>query len=134
MVVLAGGVQPASVWAQDVEMLGQHYGTRPPAAYYSEIQRNPRAYRPLRGWRPRLSLENAAVGSGIGPSGGAGILGPRQGPVTGTFRLPLLLVVISHLLIFTGSGLLGAAGVEGGLQYVGAPVELNRAHCIACHL
>ena len=95
MVVLAGGVQPASVWAQDVEMLGQHYGTRPPAAYYSEIQRNPRAYRPLRGWRPRLSLENAAVGSGIGPSGGAGILGPRQGPVTGTFRLPLLLGLYS---------------------------------------
>ena len=65
VLALAGGLAPASTRAQDVEMLAQHYGTRPPEAYYAEIQRNPRAYRPLRGWRPRLRLENAAVGTGL---------------------------------------------------------------------
>ena len=34
--------------AQDVELLAEHYGTTPPAAYFEELGRNPAAYRPAR--------------------------------------------------------------------------------------
>ena len=119
MLALAGGLAPASTRAQDVEMLAQHYGTRPPEAYYAEIQRNPRAYRPLRGWRPRLRLENAAVGTGIDPSTGARILGRRQGAVTGTFRLPLLLGLYSD----TPAVPAGTVGAQTGVSLTKSVVQ-----------
>lgn len=95
VLALAAGIAPSNTWAQDVEMLAEHYGTRPPAAYYDEIQRNPQAYRPVRGWRPVLHLDNAASGPRVSPSRGAKILTRLQGAVTGTFKFPLLLGLYS---------------------------------------
>jgi hypothetical protein len=40
--------------AQDVEMLGQRHGTRPPDGYYRELAQNPDAYRFTRGRAARL--------------------------------------------------------------------------------
>ena len=92
---LATVLAPSSTWAQDVEMLAEHYGTRLPAAYYDEIRRNPQAYRPLRGWRPTLHLDNATFGRRGNPLKDIKIQAGPQGPVTGTFKFPLLLGLYS---------------------------------------
>ena len=85
------GFVPSALGAQDVELLAEHYGTTPPAAYFEEIGRNPGAYRPARGWRSRLGLDVAAGAPGVAALGALAGLGPRGGSVTGTFEIPLLL-------------------------------------------
>jgi M6 family metalloprotease-like protein len=106
---LAGGY-PASAAAQDVEMLGRRYGTRPPAAYYEQMARDPEAFRFRRGRVARMRTEAAArtLLRGAAPDGGAAAsgsagagagapgapllaLGPREGPVEGEFAIPVLL-------------------------------------------
>ena len=89
------GLVPSGLGAQDVELLAEHYGTTPPAAYFEELARDPGAYRPARGWRARLGL-----GAVVGTPGGAAlraaaVLGRRAGPVVGTFKIPLLLGLYS---------------------------------------
>jgi M6 family metalloprotease-like protein len=100
------------VSAQDVEMLGQRYGTRPPAGYYRELARDPQAFRFTRGRAARMreAMERQAVdarrspgGSGApaaGASGPAGAgsaggpalsLGPRTGAVVGNVYIPVVL-------------------------------------------
>ncbi|MEX2465406.1 MAG: M6 family metalloprotease domain-containing protein [Gemmatimonadota bacterium] len=89
------GIMPSGSPAQDVEMLGARYGTRPPAAYYREMARDRDAYRFSRG-RPGRIRAAASAGGGPalaegGAAGPAGTLGPRDGPVTGNFAIPVLL-------------------------------------------
>jgi M6 family metalloprotease-like protein len=95
------------VSAQDVEMLGRRYGTRPPAGYYRELARDPDAFRFTRGRAARLreAVEQRAIeaqrapgGPGApGPAGAAGVggpalsLGPRTGPVVGDIYVPVVL-------------------------------------------
>ncbi|MEX0836982.1 MAG: hypothetical protein WD101_01530, partial [Gemmatimonadota bacterium] len=55
--------------AQDVELLGARYGTRPPAAYYRELARNPDAFRFTRGRAGRIRPTGSG---GSGPAGAAG--------------------------------------------------------------
>ena len=85
---------PFSVSAQDVEMLGRRYGTRPPDAYFNEMARNPDAFRFNRGRAARM--RNARAFGGLGPvaAGAAGpalALGPRDEPVVGFVYVPVLL-------------------------------------------
>ncbi len=89
------GLFPGGSGAQDVELLGERYGTIPPAAYFDELARNPGAYRPARGWRARLGLGAAAGAFGVSPSRGAAVLGRRAGGVVGTIEIPLLLGLYS---------------------------------------
>ena len=89
------GLVPSGLGAQDVELLAEHYGTTPPAAYFEELGRNPAAYRPTRGWRSRLGLRAATGAAGGAALRGAAVLGRRAGSVTGTIRFPLLLGLYS---------------------------------------
>jgi M6 family metalloprotease-like protein len=83
--------------AQDVEMLGRRYGTRPPDGYFRELERNPGAYRFTRGRAARdRQLEALAIGEpgmvgSTSARGPARALGPRGQPVVGTFVVPVVL-------------------------------------------
>ena len=79
--------------AQDVEALGARYGTRPPAAYYQEMERDTNAFRFRRGRAQRIGAEpsRGALFRGNGVLGPQMALGPRPNPVVGTFRIPVLL-------------------------------------------
>lgn len=86
--------------AQDVEMLGEHYGTRPPEAYFQELERNPNAYRFEREGRDRLlHMQQRRGGSFLDmilrQGEPARSLGPRDVPMVGTFRFPLVLGLFS---------------------------------------
>jgi M6 family metalloprotease-like protein len=88
LVVVALAFGPAASVAQDVEMLGDRYGTEPPAAYYQALSGDPGAFRFAHGRPARMRAQMAAVGN-TGP-GPLRILGPREGPVTGTYRIPVV--------------------------------------------
>ncbi|MEX1256626.1 MAG: M6 family metalloprotease domain-containing protein [Gemmatimonadota bacterium] len=94
---LAGGLPLAG---QDIELLGEYYGTRPPDAYYELIQRDPSAFRfsqegPARLERLRTSSNLRQFGPGA-PGGVIGLaIGPRDDPVVGEFRFPLILGLFS---------------------------------------
>lgn len=77
--------------AQDVEELGRRYGTPVPDGYYQAREGDAGAFQFERAWRARnpnallRSPEGAFLQSGPQP------LGPRSGPVVGTFEIPVLL-------------------------------------------
>ncbi len=88
--------------AQDVEMLGRRYGTRPPDGYYRELARDPEAFRFTRGraMRMREATQQRAIEAQRalgGPAGVGGVrgpalsLGPRAGPVVGNAYIPVVL-------------------------------------------
>ncbi len=93
----AGPPDGALLWGQDVELLGEQYGTRPPPAYYQELEADPQAFQFHReglerlyhllqsrdGWElePRFQLQ--------GPAGSP--IGPRDEAVEGEFPIPLVL-------------------------------------------
>ncbi len=82
--------------AQDVEMLGAEYGTRPPDAYYQRIATDPQAFQFRRAWRNRSGaplLTNADGAPGGAPQGTP--LGQRPNGVTGTLSFPLVLGLYS---------------------------------------
>lgn len=84
---------PVATVAQDVEMLGERYGTVPPAGYFAELIRDTRAFsfgsgRPA---RFRAAMEGIAEDE----PGPLRILGPRNGPVIGTFRIPVIFGLFS---------------------------------------
>ena len=99
-----------AISAQDVEMLGRRYGTRPPDGYYRELARDPEAFRFTRGraMRMREAMEQRAIdaqraagrGGAVGASGPAGAgstggpalsLGPRTGAVVGNVYIPVVM-------------------------------------------
>lgn len=69
-------------------MLGERYGTRPPQSYYDELARDPLAFQFVRGRTARLRARMAAAAANPALSR---ILGPRDGPVTGDVRIPVVL-------------------------------------------
>ncbi len=101
----SGGVAPGPVAAmagvvglaaQDVEMLGEHYGTRPPDAYFQELERDPGAFQFRLEGRERLLHMQQMRGAGFPDlilhyGDPARSLGPRDIPMVGTFRFPLVL-------------------------------------------
>jgi M6 family metalloprotease-like protein len=89
---------PHGALAQDVEMLGRHYGTRPPPAYYQELARNPEAFRFTRGRAARMRESAPLLAPGAGGAATSGPLrglGPPSGPVEGSFRIPVVLGLFS---------------------------------------
>src|SRR6185503_5031418 len=93
LALLLLGALASDVSAQDVEMLGRRYGTRPPDGYFRELARNPGAYRFARGRASRTRRIDArpAGPAGVGAAGAPSrALGPRD-PITGTFTVPLVL-------------------------------------------
>ena len=92
--VLSCGVSPVGVSAQDVEMLGQRYGTRPPPSYYDEMVQDAAAFEFERGWSRQLQAQMTTPR--FGPGGPSLTLGPRSGPVVGTFLIPVLLGMYSN--------------------------------------
>jgi len=82
-----------TLFAQDVEALGERYGTIPPAGYFEELALDPGAYQFTRGRTARLRARMAAEAS-LDP-GVLRALGPRDGPVIGTYRMPVILGLFS---------------------------------------
>ncbi len=93
--LVAGAARPAT--AQDVELLGEVHGTRPPPAYFEELRRDPAAFRFQEEGRDRLlriqeSLRGRSFQQQLLLRGRAALsLGPRDEPVVGTFHFPLVL-------------------------------------------
>ena len=106
------GLVPGGLGAQDVELLAEHYGTTPPAAYFEELGRNPAAYRPARGWRSRLGLSAATGAPGVAALRELKVLGPRGGGVVGTFEIPLLLGLYSDTPSIPSADVGAALGVS----------------------
>lgn len=80
--------------AQDVEMLGERYGTPVPEGYERMRRADPTAFEFRRGL---LGGSGIVVRSFEGGSGGAALsLGPRDEAVVGTFELPVLLGLYSN--------------------------------------
>lgn len=103
-ILLAGlllAVPSSRAAAQDVELLGARHGTRPPAAYYRELARNPDAFRFTRGRAGRIRPAGAGGAAASGGSDGSAALGPatslgpRDGPVEGVFAIPVVLGLFS---------------------------------------
>lgn len=89
--VILCGASARGLGAQDVEMLGRHYGTRPPPAYYDALRRDQAAFSFRRGRAQRLRVESATRSFYEGARAPAMALGPREGPVVGDFAVPVLL-------------------------------------------
>ena len=97
LVTLVTAVCFQGVSAQDVEMLGRRYGTRPPDGYFRELARDPDAFRFTRGRAARgrvIEALRAPSGAPAGAGGPALAIGPR-GPVIGTYRVPVVLGLFS---------------------------------------
>jgi len=83
--------------SQDVELLAEHYGTPLPPGYVAWRATHPEAFRFAHGRASRMR----ALMRAYAPRGGAGltdplaVLGPREGTVAGTFRIPVLLGLYS---------------------------------------
>jgi M6 family metalloprotease-like protein len=92
---LATALPGSSASAQDdVELLGEIYGTRPPAAYYQLKAADPDAFEMVHGLAAPRSL--GVSGPALlraGPAGAALTLGGRK--VYGTYRFPVLLALFS---------------------------------------
>jgi len=88
--LLAVGTSVAA--AQDVEMLARHYGTQPPDGYYRTLANDPTAFRFRRGRSLRIQ---ARMSQTTGAAGPLATLGRREGPVTGTFVIPVILGLFS---------------------------------------
>ncbi|GMV08072.1 MAG: hypothetical protein AMXMBFR53_43470 [Gemmatimonadota bacterium] len=89
---LAQGAGAAA--AQDVELLSRIHGTPLPPGYFRTREAIPGAFEFTRGRavrlreRVRASAPAGAPGEGVTPMA---VLGPREGPVEGTFPVPVLL-------------------------------------------
>jgi M6 family metalloprotease-like protein len=86
--------------AQDVEMLGRRYGTLPPPSYFQERARNPDAFRFTRGRASNVRILEAVRSMEAGTARVSGVAGPARAlgprnPVSGTYRIPLLLGLFS---------------------------------------
>ncbi|MEM7414671.1 MAG: M6 family metalloprotease domain-containing protein [Gemmatimonadota bacterium] len=81
--------------AQDVEMLGRHYGTPVPDGYRALRDAQPDAFQYERGWGERgadIELMDGIALLRDGPQP----LGPRSGPVTGAFEIPVLMGLFAN--------------------------------------
>ena len=100
--VVAGlsAVAPTSGSGQDVELLSEIHGTPLPEGYRRTLASNPGAFQFTRGRAVRLRERIQALTGGAPAAGPVrsqagvapmAILGPREGPVAGTFRIPVIL-------------------------------------------
>ena len=92
----AATMEGVELAAQDVENLGEEYGTRPPDGYFRELERDPNAFQFQHEGLERLlhmqQMRGARFPDLILHYGDpARTLGPRDIPMVGTFRFPLVL-------------------------------------------
>ena len=85
---------------QDVELLGEIHGTRPPDGYFQQLRNDPESFRFEREGRERLDrlrqgMRTRAVEVSLPLGSQALAIGPREEPVLGPFRLPLVLGLFS---------------------------------------
>lgn len=88
---------PGAASAQDVEELGRRYGTPVPDGYYEARQGDSGAFEFERAWlarNPNAAMLRAPGGADF--QSGPQRLGPRSGPVVGTFEIPVLLGLFSN--------------------------------------
>jgi M6 family metalloprotease-like protein len=80
-----------------VELLGQIYGTRPPAAYYEMRARDPRAFRMERGMGAGRGMPASGprAGAALRVEGGPASIVLGTGRVQGTFRFPVVMGLFS---------------------------------------
>ncbi len=92
---LPGGLQAQT----DVELLGRIHGTRPPAAYYETLRRDPNAFQFTRGiWgQARLARQRAErlARPGFEPFRAEQLAGGRVSTSLGTFAFPMVLGLFS---------------------------------------
>lgn len=94
----ASSTAPARIASQDVEMLAEHYGTPLPEAYFRTRAAYPGAFEFSRGMAVRLRERLAAGGERLPQvrlEAPMAALGPREGPVVGTFRIPVIMGIFS---------------------------------------
>ncbi len=86
---------PSWLEGQDVELLGEIHGTRPPDGYFQQMRQDPGSFRFETEGAERLRQVREASESRFGPANllrqPARMIGPRPGPVAGTFAVPLAL-------------------------------------------
>jgi M6 family metalloprotease-like protein len=94
LLLLLGAAFPVpGVGGQDVEMLGERYGTPVPAGYERTLRADASAFHFERAWR----VGSLDIVSFEGASGGPALaFGPRSEPVVGEFRIPVLLGMYSN--------------------------------------
>ena len=88
-----GGAHPLS--AQDVELLGQVYGTRPPDAYFEQKAQDTRSFEMVRGRAAQRGLPGVAGEAQLRAPGGEASLTLDNRRVQGTFRFPVILGLFS---------------------------------------
>ncbi len=88
---------------QDIELLGQVHGTRPPEAYFRQLRADPNAFQFTLEGKERLERLRAGMRARVGVdpgvrSGAIALqgLGPREEAVVGTFHFPLVLGLFSE--------------------------------------
>lgn len=81
---------PVPGMAQDVEMLGQRYGTPVPDGYRAIMEADPDAFQYDQTFGER-GADPLLLSGALFRDGGPQPLGPRSGPVEGTFEIPVLM-------------------------------------------
>ena len=81
---------------QDVELLGEVHGTRPPAGYFRQLRTEPESFQFGREGLERLDhlRQGMSTGARLGAFRARAptlAIGPREDPVVGTFLFPLVL-------------------------------------------
>jgi M6 family metalloprotease-like protein len=119
--------------AQDVEMLAERYGTALPEGYHRTVRADPRAFGFERGRAARMRVELAEAGRDMArirllPPGPRPVIGPREGPVTGTFRIPVVLGLFSDspAAPFTAEAIQAAYFGEGSGSITAYYAEASR--------
>ena len=85
---------------QDVELLGEIHGTRPPNGYFEQLRSDRGSFEFGRTGRARLDglrqgMRASTSGVLLSTQPQARVLGPREEPLVGTFRFPLVLGLFS---------------------------------------
>ncbi len=94
---IALAVFAAPVASQDVELLSEIYGTPLPPGYRAWRAQHPEAFRFAHGRaaRMRTLVRTFAPRGGASLADPLSVIGPREGAVVGTFRIPVLLGLYS---------------------------------------
>ena len=87
---------PGALYGQDVELLGEIHGTRPPDAYFLQRSLDAESFQFRNEGVARLGRLRAGLGGGnAGSRFPAFAVAPREEPLVGAFRFPLVLGLFS---------------------------------------
>lgn len=93
---------PQGAESQDIELYYEMNGQRPPPEYYEQLARDPNSFRFDVEGLPRLERIRGRTFQEMNPGRGGAFLdspalalGPRDSPIVGTFRIPVILGLFS---------------------------------------